>query len=403
MIRKQNKGVTIVEVIIGVAVFMVLMVPIVTSLVSSIKNTDTAKETQARNEYAEILMENLKEVDIADIKDDTARNAYLQSLGSENTSTCTLNVPGNPDAGFKIKGTTYLGTNKEKYTYVVDFTDIKKSYQHGIVEELDPDRVAIVPASLSNYDNVAEEAMLTNKLSDQQDGKDTEKVFNDASDITTLRKSTANRVIKTVVSNGAISGYDVSCYLRYEDSGKDLEYKLYSRHFSNSKAPNVYVMYNPGVYNETYTTDRFEFDIAGVEERVNVFIVQTANDYSDYVKGQMSTLSADIQNNYNNYVSGGTPLYRTASAGSRDGAINLFNALNGAASQPYLRVYQNVRDIHVENMNGFRQVTTLDLAEEEVWTTYKLKIWMKKGDITDADMADKFVILQGTRGGGEFD
>ena len=55
MMRKYNKGVTLVEVLIALAVFLILMLPLVSSLITSVKTTDSGKELQSRNDFAEVL------------------------------------------------------------------------------------------------------------------------------------------------------------------------------------------------------------------------------------------------------------------------------------------------------------------------------------------------------------
>ena len=65
MTRKSNRGVSIVEILIALTVFMILLIPIVSSLVTGVKTTTSAKELQLRNEYASNLMESVKEVPIS--------------------------------------------------------------------------------------------------------------------------------------------------------------------------------------------------------------------------------------------------------------------------------------------------------------------------------------------------
>ena len=62
MIQKKNRGVSIVEVLIALAISLIMMLPIVNSLISSMKSTSNAKELQNRNEYAQNLMENVIEI-----------------------------------------------------------------------------------------------------------------------------------------------------------------------------------------------------------------------------------------------------------------------------------------------------------------------------------------------------
>ena len=115
MMHKKNKGVTLVEVLIALAVFLVLMTPLVSSLILSIKSTDSAKEIQNRYDYAEVLMENVKKAPIDDLRVEAKAKNYFD--GSDDDFKVT---PKADKKGFTIKDVTYFGTKHEKYSYFID-------------------------------------------------------------------------------------------------------------------------------------------------------------------------------------------------------------------------------------------------------------------------------------------
>lgn len=348
MMQKKNIGVTLVEVLIALAVFLVLMVPLVSSLVTSIKTTDSAKTTQGRNEYAQVLMENVKNAPIEDLKDSTLVANYFE--GSESVSTT-------PDAAkpsdFTITGTTYLGREHEQYSYKVKVEEVKKSDTYGIMENLDPDRVAIVPVTFSNYDDVALDAIVTQNISetvstrlgDSWEDSNKSRIFNkdesgtsidfvdprsidpeatkktrkvlksdtDTADILRKANVSVGRKIKVKITTPGTGGYDVDYELSYVKNGNltttspdafdvYVTYTPYRQHFDS--IPNIYLMYNAGVINDYITNDYIFFDLSGatfdsgkLNERINAFIIRTATDYTklkDNYKTSEGTYSAKL-------------------------------------------------------------------------------------------------------------
>ena len=355
MMRKKNIGVTLVEVLIALAIFLVLMVPLVSSLVTSTKTTDSAKTAQGRNEYAEVIMENIKNAPIDDLKSSAKVGNYF--AGSESVTT-TMD-PGS-STNFTILGTTYLGTKHEQYSYKVKLDEYKHSDTFGIMEDLDPNKVAIVPVTFSNYDDVALDAIVTQNVSDnissrlnaskedtnksrifnkeetgttvdyvdtrssyQDDTKKTRKVLKSDTDTTNalrLDNVSIGRRIKISISRGnykkkvgaaenTVNGYYVEYELSYVkiDPTKDVysfdtyvTYKPYRKVFEN--IPNIYIMYNAGVINDYITNDYIVFDDSAISgEKTNAFVIRTNNDYSK-LSGASSTLKDELDALYKNRV-----------------------------------------------------------------------------------------------------
>jgi len=426
MIQKKNRGVTLVEVLIALAVFLILMTPLVSSMITSIKNTDSAKVTQNRNDYAQVLMENVKNAPIDDLKSSTKVADFFP--GSENVTLNLTPSPLFPECDdFTITGTTYLGTKHEKYSYQINGVYEKRTDPHGIMEDLDPTKAAFVPVTFSNYDDVATEAIITQKLDEKTDTDSS--IFLDRDEVSGLRNTNAHRIVTIKMSGSKGSGFDVVCTLEYTDSGKSIEYEPYNQHFDN--IPNIYLMYNAGVYNNQTTNDRIVYDLSSVDftsfgekERINAFIIRTSEDYSDiidnyknddgsYRESELSELtdllSTKLQQDIENSRTSGIKLYKESGSGSRDNSIVTVSSASGVSADNF-RIYHNLtytdaagvkQSLVNASSNIASIVDTLDNATEEVWSIYNVKIWMQQGD--NVDTSDKMVTLQGTRGGGEIE
>lgn len=93
MVRSNNKGFSLIEVIIAAAVFAILIYPITTALISSTKTGTKSTKKQYAVEKAEEIMENFKTADIAKdvyLPDSNGTTAYKLSKGSSVEGELTL-------------------------------------------------------------------------------------------------------------------------------------------------------------------------------------------------------------------------------------------------------------------------------------------------------------------------
>ncbi len=433
MIRKVNKGVTLVEVLIALTVFLLLMTPLIQSLITSIKTTESGKELQNRNDYAEVLMEKIKNAPIEDLKDNSKVGKYFE--GSENVNvTLSKSVKYPESDNFTITGTTYLGNKKTKYSYRVESVYDRKTDSYGIMENLDPYKSAFVPVTFSNYDDVAAEAIITQKLEDKSDTDSS--IFSKKDDVSKMRNAKAERNVNIKMSGSKAAGFVVVCKITYKESGKTITYEPYNQKFTN--IPNIYLMYNAGVYNNLDTEDSITYDLTGVNfsdfksnERINAFIIRTSEDYGDIIedfKNDDDTydddrfseltnllsekLKSDISGNKQDIELNGTSnkkLYRESSSGNRNHMVTI-NGGAASISSDYFRLYNN---LYYKNSDGNKQslvnvgsnisdnLDDIENAHEEVWSIYNVRVWIQEGDTVDT--SDNMVTLQGTRGGGEFE
>ena len=114
MTRKSNKGVSIVEILIALAVFIILLVPIVSSVITGMKTTTSAKELQYRNEYVRNLMENVKEVPLSVLDTPALAEKYFKDMGAKDVSVSKITD------GYKVTGKTYIGTENTEYAFQIE-------------------------------------------------------------------------------------------------------------------------------------------------------------------------------------------------------------------------------------------------------------------------------------------
>ena len=506
MMMKKNKGVSMPEVLIALAVFMVMMIPLVSSLISGMKTTNTSKETQSRDDYARNLMENIIEMPMSVL--DTADTDYFEKKGSENGSvlittnsdTSTYHVTklnGTNEAcafdSYSVYGKTYFGVNRQKYSYLIDVSneayakeeaagaDNPNHADYGIVESLDQSKVALISATMSNYDSAAYDVILSKKMADlriQHDKQEADRLaadplyekqlFDVKSEVQKFKDDKGSRQIRVSVSGSKSSGYEVKCTLYYKDSCGlsasaggtmsdmigTIEYVPFVKKFE--KLPNIYLMYNVGVYNNKYMDDFIVCDLDGLADEkddVNIFVVETAETYSsdtaDLISSGTSVYS-DRLRTANDRVSSGSVLYRKTSE-SRNAVVGIYLSVRKKGmndnKRDRLHIYHNlgVPDMadynndakglaaHTDAVNDWNthkknekitplggdilnnlfgtgdpggdcevpaSVKVMNDALEDVRNLYTVKIYMREGDVEADALRLTDPVLVGSKGGG---
>lgn len=402
MKKSKNAGFSIVEVLIALAIFMILMIPIVRGIILALRTSSNSKETQYRNEFAEGVMEHVKAVNIDQLLDET----YYTNMGTVAGSykvTTKLNETYNssdPDNsafwydangngaaeldelyGYKtytITGEVPLGIDKTLYDYRVEISSkdyAERKYEAakdpsmdeddvldpnnlalGIIEDVDYRKVALIDDQVLNYDSMAQTALWAKKLQNLKD-KDYEayKQEVEGKNISVFYNDKGFRLMTIEVSGSKEDGYSVRCVVHYTDSQANLaengeqyiEYSPYGKEFKN-KLPDIYVMYNPCFYNGMYATDDYlAIDTSGLEDDtdVNVFLVEIAEKYSQNI----------IDANGANQLANGDALYNndmSTSGYNRDNAkIHLVginkgteSSLNASDFLENIHVYTNILD-----------------------------------------------------------
>lgn len=444
MQNNKNKGFSIVEVVIALAIFAILMLPIVSSLAGSMKNTTKAKTVQYRNEFTENLMEYAKETPL----DDLLTPGYLESIGSfdvnrSSTLNQTLKVsdPADPtgntkiDTGkefdtYKIKGSVNLGTQHKKYSYVMEISNAKyaeKEYKDptytnpndtnlGVVEDLDHTKVALINGTIANYDKAVANAFLAKKIEilREKSPEKYEQYISSENQVDIFSEDTASRVITVKVKGNINDGYVVSCILTYHDNSTisldnggnmsayltdDIVYTPYAAKFD--KLPDIYLMYNSCVYNGAYAdTDYIVFDLnemddaPGKEPEVNVFVVETAESRSSTI--------ADVLNKPN----GENLIYDKADLthGTRERndvkicmAATYNSKLKDSNGESLLHIYHNFWTKENPNKTGYLLEQTGNNKKNEFifgdGVSYKYIVKDSNGNDVEKEHTDKLIGL----------
>jgi prepilin-type N-terminal cleavage/methylation domain-containing protein len=89
MAKNRNKGFSLIEVIIGVAVLTILLTPVVKQLAQTMRTNRLAKEQQYANESAEYLMEYAQKVNYSDLT--ALSDDDIEALGDDGTYIVSVN------------------------------------------------------------------------------------------------------------------------------------------------------------------------------------------------------------------------------------------------------------------------------------------------------------------------
>lgn len=335
MQNKKNKGFSMVEVVIALAILVILMMPIVSGLISSMKNTTKSKDLQYRNEYAANLMEYAKQASM----DEIIAGTYYSSIGSYDMKLPVLDAPsgnyatngyekGSVTSGdgskvaeyekYRIQGSMNLGTEHKKYSYIMEISNepyaVKEvdndfanpnNLKLGVVEDLDYSKLALINGTIANYDKSVANAFLAKKIEILRDKSPVkyEQYISSENQVDLFSNDTATRVITVKVEGEEKKGYKVSCTLSYQDHSnvaldngkkmgdyltKPIEYTPYTAEFE--KLPDIYLMYNTCVYNGAYAlADYIVFDTEDLKDNteVNAFLVETAEKSSTAISEVM--------------------------------------------------------------------------------------------------------------------
>ncbi len=383
---KLNRGFSLVEVLVALAIFMILMFPLVGAITRSIHSTTTAKELQYRNDFAEGLMEQMKSVPIDDIKDSSVVENIIKELGAEDLTSYTFNPANNK---MSAEGVVYLKIPKakeeQKYSYHVEVSN--EDYESlfpakspsGYVESLDKDKVALIDgAALGNYDDYAFKALFTKYLA----GKQSSDTYDETAALAAYDNVTAKREIEIVVTKKTGNIYEVNSTVKYTDTSttaNSFEYNIYHKEFKD-ELPSIYLMYNVGVYNRNYTVDSIKVSLPDDDTLdPKLFVIETPENME-------TTPGSGV------YVE----TRRKPERGNRSTQTLTF--VSGLYSDK-LKVYQNVEDSGSINTGGFNG-NVYNLSEvDRNGGLYSVKVWMTEGDFSTDYVSSHNPVLKGSREG----
>ena len=344
MAKNNNKGFSLVEVIVAIAVFAILIVPLTSQLIGAIRTNETSKKKQYAIEKAEEIMEQFKVCDFSKdirIPDGNSTGDYLFALS--NSEKKSMSLPNGKTVDYSIdtyKCNLSLGEEYEKYTCEVQVNSIeyavlsggyvwdsekntfkedskgnpvRASEATGDIRNLDNDQAAIISGATylgqnsgvegNSLDNKAFQYFQDAKLdilkkydvyySQYLSGADyfVNDSFNKYTDIKVEKKS---------------GKYVVSCVVHYEDntklgiiksayaaSGTNVYYPdtIYGKGVVYEKEydmlPPIYLLYVPAVYNGAYCpVDNISVDTSGLAagDKAKIYVFETAAEIDDKYK-----------------------------------------------------------------------------------------------------------------------
>lgn len=132
MTKKNNKGFSLIEVIIAVAVFAILIVPLTSQLISAVNINKKSTKKQYAIDKAEQIMESFKTADISSsaisIPDGNSTGSYNFTCTSKTTKTTDNEIAGIKKVNYTVKTYTCndisIGGNYAKYGCTVTVSDL---------------------------------------------------------------------------------------------------------------------------------------------------------------------------------------------------------------------------------------------------------------------------------------
>ncbi len=320
MKKVHNRGVSFIELVIAVAIFGIMMCPIISTLIQTMKTSDKAKTAQTKYEFAENLMEKVKSTDSSfyDVKK-VKNNTYLTQI-TDGDINVTSKDSGTVDKnGLQYDYDNYVISGKAKtskkdgdYYYAVRVSnqiyaekESNSSYANPnnvllpSISSFDSSDLAIINGTIGNYDLTVTNAFMSKKLDVLKLGDKTrwEQYTKQQADIVAFPNDKVVRGLFIKVESGkkTVDGeqhdaYTVSCKLKYVEKSRyvlkdgnykgaylgnyldPIEYTPYKQTFLD-ELPSVYLMYNPCLYNNNYMD--YDYIMVDTDTDMNLFIVET--------------------------------------------------------------------------------------------------------------------------------
>lgn len=343
MMKSNNKGVSLVEVIVAIALFSLLIIPITLKLISSMEINTKSKEKQYVKDYAEYTMEYFKGYNFEGLP-------YLENADpmTDNPQTKQIVIGSNT---YNYKEVTYttktnLGVKDHEYDVnitlsTLDYVLIQAGYKAekkngmyqydgsgdliktpvsavadpnqnnmGNVKSIDAD-VDVMITNASNYDITAQNAIYAAKV---------DKLRDDASSSTASQadidhwkqfmagkyqfdmNESVDKLTRIIIKKNLNGTYTVQCILEYKDQATDyvvspLSYVIYAQDFV--KKPDIYLMFNQCIYNNDFANDNLVIDNSDCKtEDIKMYMIGTYGD----TNGGTASASEDASNTLSNKV-----------------------------------------------------------------------------------------------------
>ncbi len=342
MAKLNNKGFSLIELIIAITVFVMMIVPIISQLMTSMNINTRSRTLQEDSEYAQYIMEYFKSTPLDEIGQDNlfdGSNAIVLKQ-AETTKSVVVNgtVVEYAEIIYEIPKTSAVTIGKGTYyseitldtkeyaltqagyrsatdaeiadsavakvsgsdggTYVaIDAMQDPNQTNVGTLTNLDSSLVAIIAGSASNCDISASDAIFSMKADALKSDGDLgyaaweQLMYGNYSGFErdTVKKVTRISVIKD--DTGSQTEYTVKVLVDYKDSNTSYPttlptYNVWQNTFVQDEPPVIYYMYNPCVYNAEYMADDYvvlDTSKAGGAE-IKMYLIETAAEISTNIQ-----------------------------------------------------------------------------------------------------------------------
>ncbi len=430
MRRKMNKGVSMVEILISIAIFAILMIPIVSGIISTLNNSTEAKNLQYRNEFAENMVEYVKQDSLVNVID----GKYFSSIGATDVTTSgafyvdpavgydksldniaqafpsgTLddNVTSDvfytvgrdktyyPYESYMTSGKVKLGTKKETYSYKMEISnkyyaekesDPANGYINpnnlalGVVEDIDHTKVALINGTIANYDSTVSDAFLTKKMEIlKTSNPDWYEIYTKQEEaLVMFPGDTATRLITVKVSGKADKGYKVTCSLKYKDNSE------WNASIRNALA-DYYISYVPFEYNYAVDSNTGVATLPNIYLMYNVCLYNGSYSADDYIAIDTEDLEDDVPVNLFIVETAETYSSNITAANTDRVSVNANNKINklyndnvayGNSSRDEVSIHigatidSNLSNVSVYHNFDLGRVVSGDAGEEEEENRY---------------------------------
>lgn len=340
MAKLNNKGFSLVELIIAISVFTFMVIPIISQLMVTMRIGDRSRGLQEQSEYAQDIMEYFKSTPLDQIGKDNLFDGN-NALVSSGSNTYTIGggivdpVTGLPieyvekeyeipkpsavtigkgkfystiklstkeyaltQAGYRkatdaeVKDSSIPKTTIEgdEYVSITAMQDPNKT-NVGNLTNLNGSKVAIIDGDASNSDVSAADSIFAMKSELlKNDGETGYKQWEQLmyGGYSGFDNDTVTKLTKISMKKGLQGGetcYTVTVTVDYKDIPQIPKYattlptyNVYQQSFKQPEPPVIYFMYNPCVYNGEYAgSDYILVDIAdNVDSEVKMYLIETA-------------------------------------------------------------------------------------------------------------------------------
>ncbi len=351
LLRKlNNKGVSLVELIIGVAILGLIIIPLTNTLLSSARTLSRSKEIGSVTLLGQSFSESINANSIEKLLSDPSAVLNMEATIENENSTYTINIDDIP-----IENSTYSA--KIIVNNSDEFTDTENQIYGSLNSKEMMNYIPFDIIEIDSYINSATSG--TGGTTEGTTGGTTGTTGGTTGTTggTTGTTGTQDRKIVIRIVEGTALSVEISYFLVNSD-GSEVEYKERNTHFFNKRSvgryPNIYFFYQP-YYSES-GKDIIEIVNMLPEYKtsygeiipLNVFLVKQSDEENVPTRNYQLNVNVKQQSAYGNFDNLFTRIYTNAGEKSSpedvttlNPIVNLFNSNDNFVQYNDLNEYEN--------------------------------------------------------------